>query len=496
MANGFDYSNDGLFQWGAGHIPAGRNPKVFSVRSEFVHGGPQIFPDVDSLVSFHPKMMKKGMVATIINFPQPGTDAKYKLDADPDQLFDAITEESLITSENWTDYWVLDSETQQSTQRVYQYAPDFNGGKPPFPYSTNEGLAFESSWKPALNTSANHKWLRFRDSDEFVEYEWPVASGIFIKIYNWSVPVPIGNQYETGDFIDYRFKRENIADAPVTDPLNLVSDGFYNVEEGSVEETLPDGRIFNYASGAYFKAKSANVYQFAANTTVQRVVDIPPRSLPDGKPNNEPSGWTDGIPAGTDQLWRIFAQKSIYGQLKSAWILEKITENPEYVRYSAKSTPNPNSLMTVNDSIGDVDPANSPDTFDDTLTNNGWLPAFDPDNAIFIATRDDAAQGVPGPPFTQWRVDKITDESGEYTDRVYKLFPLNIDFDDVVLDKPVGRDPSDQGWNDAPLPETDTEVNYESQARKFLDGTLKTDWSDPRPYIKRHISGCNKTPGG
>jgi hypothetical protein len=97
-------------------------------------------------------------------------------------------------------------------------------------------------------------------------------------------------------------------------------------------------------------------------------------------------------------------------------VLEKVVETPELLRYSRKSTPNPNTLMTTGDSIGDLYGGTVPEyiglTFDEILTLEGWNPNFIDGETDFIATRDDLG----APPWSQWAIEKIGDESGEYTD--------------------------------------------------------------------------------
>ncbi len=484
------YSVKGLLEMLAGLLPTNLNPKTWMVDSYDIHGGQQIVKTVGELIGFHPFKMKKGMKIAVIDYPQVGIDSTFKLNTPPENLVDG-NENSIITEETWRQFWDEEYTSLSTFSRVYQYAPDKDGGQPPFPYTTDEGLRFEDQWVATRNVAKGHKWLRFRDDDAKQDYTDPDA-GPDITVYdNWTVPIAIANQFVTGDFIENRFKREALDDTPVTDPINLVLNKFYSVDLGTAtatDDTNP-ARTFDFGKGAYFEVQSGFIYTFAVDTSCTLVPDIPRRTLPDGSPNNEPIGWTDSVPVGGDQLWKIFAQKSVYGQLKSEWLLEKIIEIAEYTRYSDRSAPLPSTLCPTTASVDDADPANPPNTYDETLEAEGWNKTFDESKPhIFIATRRDETEGVPGPDFTPWAVEKIGDESGEFIDYVYKLFPINADYDDVILTgKPVGRDPSDQGWTDTPQVETETDVNYVSQARKFFDGTLKTEWSDPIPYTARDI---------
>lgn len=476
------FDTNGLFEFIAGIIPTNLNPRTWITRSEYIHGGTQVFQTVDELIEFHPLKMKKGMAATVVDYPGGGVNTTYVLNTAPELLLDGA-EASIITTENWRTVW--DEQTTISTSRdvVYQYTTNYNGGIPPFPYTSDEGLENEKNWVATLDKSKSHKWYRQRDSDKKTTYNLPTPPNDPIEVYdNWSRPLPVGNQYETGDYIENRFKREDVDQTLISDPNNLILDKFYSVLSGQVNITRDsDGAEFPNSVGARFQKRTGFTYTFDPSTTCVQIVDIPPRTLPSGAPNNEPQGWTDSIPATPtgEQLWKIFAQKTIYGNLKSAWNLEKINESPETIRYSNKANPLPSTLMGVNDSVFDPDPANPPNDYDQTLIDNGWQNVFEEGFTSFIATRRDDGGS---PPWTEWAVEKIGDESGEYTDYVYKLFPLNADYDGVAVDKPTSSDPSNQGWQDAPIEETSTDINWVSKARKFLDGTLKTDWSDPIPY--------------
>ena len=490
MAYTRKYSIHGFFNWAASFIPQNLNPKAWLVDTYDIHGGPQIFDNVQDLVEFYPGKMKQGMSVTITNYPNSGVNTEFVLNTDPSLLLDNTTETSLVTFSNWREYWDEASAAITSKKRIYQYTTDFLGGLPPFPYNTTAGLNNESAWVGGLNRTLGHKWTRFRDNDAFTMYPDP-QGGNDIKLYdNWSVPLPIGNSFVTGDYIENRFKREDVNTTPVTDPVNLVNNETYQVTEGIVTATRTnDGAEFEYGVGGIFFVTSAFTYAFDANTSVDEVIDIPLRTLSDGSPNNEPSGFTDTIPllpAG-EQLWKIYAQKNIYGQLKSEWLLEKIIEDPDYVRYSDKSTPHPDTLVPTTKNVADIYAGSDPDyiglTYEEVLVVEGWRSVYTDGLTDFISTRKDAVEGVPGQPFTSWLVEKLGDESGEYTDFVYKLFPVNADYDDtVVAGKPVGRDPSNEGWIGIPQLETDTLINYVSSARKFFDGTLKTAWSDPVPF--------------
>src|SRR5690606_15457195 len=140
-----------------------------------------------------------------------------------------------------------------------------------------------------------------------------------------------------------------------------------------------------------------------------------------------------------------------------------------------RATPNPNSIVS-NKISGDglttwtptSESAITGSTYDIELIANGWESTDDGLN-LFIAYRSDDTPG-----YTSWQVEKIGEESGEFTDRAFKLFDINLDYDDAALVAPSNSDAALDGWSDVLLAESGTQINYISEARKFFDGTLKT----------------------
>jgi hypothetical protein len=461
-------SLEGKIQVQADIVPTNDNPKMSVTDIQYIKGGPQVFQTIDELAAHHPNRMKAGMPSTVMNWPEVGTITDFRLSADPLQMVDS-SGNSLVTVDNFEQYWTVQSSTISKNVRVYQYAPDGpGGGQPIFPYTEEE----ESKWSNTRDDSKGHKWMRFRDDDVDVN-----SDGIFD---NWSVPIPISGIFQTGDYTESRFKRQAVSDTVHTDTSTMTADKYYVVQAGSVQITgdlslneighIGIGTVAVMAVGRTFKFAAANAYVFQSSGSVVETLQPPPRTI-NGLPNNEPVGWVDTIPAGSNQLWEIVGQKSVYGQLKSDWILKRVVENPNYIRYSNNPSPHPDTIAGVNTPAGTGTPE------DTALEAAGWSKTYS--GQSFIATREDD----PGPNlFTNWLVRKINEESGEYTDRVFKLFDINLDLDDPSLVPPSNRDASVDGWSDTPLQETATQINYISEARKFFNGELKTPWSDPVPY--------------
>lgn len=468
---------DGKIQVQADLVPTNLNPRMAVTSIEFVKGGPQVFTDINELVAFHPNRMKSGMPATVMNWPKTGIITDFRLGVEPSSLLN-VSNDSIVTTANFQQYWIVQSQTQKDSTRVYQYSPDGpGGGVPVFPYVSAE----ESNWVNTRDDSKGHKWMRFRDDDTDSNVD-----GIFD---NWSVPIPIAGIFTTGDYIDVKFLRQAVSTTTHSGTASMTADKYYVVQTArvqidgdlslndigefgtSTQAILPAGRVFKYAA--------LNTYTFlVVNTvaaTVLETIKAPPRTI-NGNVNNEPVGWSGTVPAGTDQLWEIQGQKSVYGQLKSAWVLQKIIENPDYVRYSNSPSPHPDTIAGINT------PATSGSIADTNLESAGWKKVFN--EHYYIATRGDD----PGPNlYTNWTVRKINEESGEYTDRVFKLFDINLDLSSPILVAPTNKDATTEGWSDTTLTETSTQINYISEVRKFFNGELKTSWSKPVPYTGKDV---------
>lgn len=475
-------ATEGKIQIQADIIPTNENPRMYVTDNTYIKGSGQVFQSVAELVAFHPARMSRGMGAIIIDWPSVGVITDFRLLADPTLMVDA-SGNTKVTSGNFLTFWIIQTAVNKSINRVYNYSPNGpGGGAPVFPYTPLE----ESNWVTLRDDSKGHKWLRFRDDDVDAD-----LNGIFD---NWSVPISIGAQFQTGDYVENRFMRQAISSAVFTSSAGMTTGKYYIVQSGSITLTgvlidsdidwVGAGNTTKLTIGKVFKHAGTVVLTYTSATAIE-IVKTPPRTIA-GLPNNLPAGWSDTIPVGTAQLWEITAQKSVYGQLKSPWALRKIAESPDFIRYSNSPAPHPDTIAGVNT------PATTASAGDTALIAAGWLSVYN--NQNFIATRD---VGTFPNLYTSWLVQKINEESGEFIDRVYKLFDLNLDFSSLFLTPPTLSDATKEGWSDTPLIETSTKINYESQARKFLDRTLKTPWTKPIPYTGKDvfIDAIDATPG-
>jgi hypothetical protein len=487
---------DGFIQVLSSIIPTNLNPRQWIARAEDIKGSDQSFSSITELVAFHPFKMKQGMKGRIANYPAVGTVTEFVLNQDPALLVDNA-KNSIITEANFLQFWDIALQTNTNRGRVWAYAPDGpGGGAPLYPYVDNPDA--EPSWAPIFDKTKGHRWFRFRDDDDFVIVQNTALQDV--KIYtNWTVPIAVNQTYENGDFIQNKFMRRAIS-ATVHSGLGTMSSSkWYIVTQGIVNVTNvdPASRLYSeflrlfgpngtgpleLTEGKIFQYETSNTFVFTASTTVIETTPPPPRTI-GGLPNNDGvypgdyaigSSWIDTVPLGSAQLWKIFGQKSVYGQLKSDWLIEKVNEDPNYIRYSNAAEPNPNTLTgdPVNTSAG------TGTGYDTALLGAGWESVYNEHD--YMARRSDD----PGPNiYTSWIIEKIRDESGEYEDFVFKLGPLIADDGDPdIPTAPTQRDPTNEGWSDTPVTESDTEINYVSSARKFFNGSLKTPWSVPVPY--------------
>lgn len=205
---------------------------------------------------------------------------------------------------------------------------------------------------------------------------------------------------------------------------------------------------------------------------------IPDRPIQPDDFNVLPVGWinTPGDDYDTlivtNDLYRSSVLKSVYGVLKSEWgIPILISSDPQLVRYG--NTPGSSDFFNL--------------TF--------WRPYFTPGLDTFMATRLLNTD-------TTWTLIKIDQENGEYADFVFKLLPINADYDTLVASRPTSSVPingaSPNDWSNEPVENTTTDqIQYFCKCTKFIDGSLKTPWSLPHRFdgIDSIVAVIEETPG-
>lgn len=450
-------------------VPDGGSEKQPVTDGKYVSGTPQTFGSVEELIAFHPIKMKRGMSVKVAEAdPQNVLKiTEYILMAEPAIMYDPQTLAIKVTVENYLNYWVQNDETYSEFNRVQEYAPSgLNGASPNFPYEAVD----EANWTPVYDASKGHNWFRFRDDD--IDVKSPL--GVFD---NWSVPISIGSSISGGDFVANAYARQNINQLTATIQAELVVTNLGGGDSGWFQVTLGDIDVDaeNLTVGKYFKYDGAKTYTFNNSATAEQVLPAPDRSY-SGSSNDTglytvASGldsilYTDGIPAGTDTLWEITGQKSVYGALKSSWVIRLLSENASLTRYSIGFTALPSTVCDNTQDAG-VNP------YDADLEGIGWFGGFLKD-ATYLATRTETGSS---PPYTDWQIQKIAGENGEFKDRAFKLFPITTDFD--LESAPTQADATKEDWSDTPLAETPTTINGITESTKFFDRTLKTPWSKP-----------------
>jgi hypothetical protein len=420
---------DEFVQLPAGLIPANLNPRFWIVRQTDILGGFHQYTTLPDFLNLHPNKMEVGMEAIVVqhltteNTAFPTT--TFTLTEIPD-IADWPLSSDPADVNFYKKYWRTTQEFEFVTvDTVYQYAADDeNGNRPPYPYTSFPDA--EDLWENEYDPAKNHKWLRYRNTDRST-----VVSSRTIFL-DWTIPLAIAGDFVEGDFVENRYRRA---------------------------ATIPT---------------------------------LPASTLADGTKNNEPAGWEDEPPTDTSAglLWEIRAQKNVRGQLKSNWIGPfLVPEDEDLVRWGQSDTPDPNTIVNQTTSAE----ANSQADLD--LIGAGWVAEYTTD-ALYKAQR----ALISANNYTPWEVIKVAGESGEYIERIYKLFPINFDFDNPTSawqleNTPVGNDPvantqglaRNEGWAYTPLLEDVTHINFYSEARKFFDGSLKTRWSNPKPWTPQDV---------
>lgn len=203
----------------------------------------------------------------------------------------------------------------------------------------------------------------------------------------------------------------------------------------------------------------------------------PQRPIQPNDPSQLPAGWQDtpgtnyAVQILTQDLYRSQAIRNAYGVLQSDWDLPLlVSTDPQLTRY------------------GDT-PGNT-----DFLNDTYWRGYYTPGLDTFQATRPDAGS-------SNWTVSKISDESGEFQELVFKEFSIGVQQSDLIAATPTATEPINgvypNDWQDAPFAPALGNVLYVSQATKFNDGSLKKPWSVPKRFdgLDTIQSIIEETPG-
>jgi hypothetical protein len=155
----------------------------------------------------------------------------------------------------------------------------------------------------------------------------------------------------------------------------------------------------------------------------------------------------------TEDLYRSQALKNPYGVIKSnGWDIPiLVSSDPDLVRYG--NTPG------------------NTDFLNDTYWRGYYTPGLD----THMASRPTAVS-------TDWVITKIDDESGEFEDIVFKVFPLGVTLAELQAAIPTSPIPiggaSPNNCNDAPPAyDRNTETLYMSKSTRYADGSFKVPWS-------------------
>ncbi len=206
---------------------------------------------------------------------------------------------------------------------------------------------------------------------------------------------------------------------------------------------------------------SIGATDYEANQYVDTIFKwiTPKGSLPPARPiqpvdqSQYPAGWANtpgenyAVDIVTKDLYRSDMIKNAFGIPKSPWSLPiLVSSDPLLTRYG--NTPG------------------SSDFLNDVYWRGYYTPGLD----TYMATRPDAGS-------TDWTIRKIDNESGEYTEFAFKLFPLAVTVDDLTdaiptQPHPYGGDAPNDCLDAAPA-STTTHIVYMTSALKNVDGSFK-----------------------
>lgn len=383
--------------------PSGYETYPIAICNEIM-GGPFIVNSIAEMKEIPVERLLKGCKCIVNEHTTDGkiqTTTNYMLKNVP--LVTLSITETEGTPTDISEFWVLDIPKQQEESAVqYQYAPDYinylnQKVKPPFMSYQVSTDAYNDGYATTADFDAG-------DTSKIIWFdEYDVDSHVWVRQRNsgnadWGIPMRIDEAYSEGSYNDVRFQwRDKALGAPAR-----------------------------------------------------------PKSMIDGKVNNEPAGWTDvpTIPTGEsytvyvelNDLWRIGAIKNSYMELTSEWSEPiKISSDSNLVRYGIDAT--------------------SKEFYNDLF----WRPYYSLDDR-YIATRatiDD-----------EWVIELITGESGEYKDMVFKEFQSS--YEPTIEDAPktkLGYGTDD--WYDGVFVSQDGYTLHVSTCRKYSTGEQITSWSIP-----------------
>lgn len=478
--------------------------------------GNKIFTDIYDLLMLGKEDMTLGMKCTIWlekenQIKTYALNPNYSIDSIPYPLQDYpydINEPRETDIVSFRKYWYLDSVAEPELQPVarVQYAPEFNGGIPPyfegyisdsvksdgytFPTSSvwDEERAFTSTqWSDNLISLGENKsiWKRFKKT---INGNWSrpiridqVTSGYLANRFarRFQFPQQTGN---LGTLVDFKiqtfFKGE----------VNLLAE--YSIDEidYTFEDTPPAKKTWEELTTEE-KTKYVTYYNSTySSTTGYQALTI------SSTINSLPNLTIDGlvitarqlIEKDNNRLWVVYAQKDDFSNLESPWtdIQLFIEDNPALVRFNSKET---NGLDAINEIRKQIaEKVNSQggvesDYYQDYI-DKGWVKDYNFNIHSYVATRESTTDA--------WIIQKIKGESGIYEDIVYKEYPINY-YDRLNNSRtkfnyiPIGvggtKNPQDDITGDpvdtAFQPRQGYELYFSTVRKNFQNTTLLTEWS-------------------
>ena len=302
---------------------------------------------------------------------------------------------------SFRNYWKLQSESRSELPHLtsVEYAPDYNGGIPPFFENPNETENFDRYTFP--------DGVEWNEEREFTSGSWssvqePKHTWKRIKEGGngvWSKPIPINASSEL--YVqENRFIRAFEKPQQENTGISILS--YYRGEANKYASFDMYGRIFSFYDRQPKKRAWSDLTpeeQAAYEAQFGAVADPEDPEL---------------IRA-INKLYMTIATKDIYGNLRSGWsdpVLIPIGDG-NLVRFSVDGKGDINKVRETIISEGITDQ----NVIDQIYEDIGWTDDYQYDIHNYMAYRDSTSE--------EWKVRQTGSELGQYVKDYYKSFPIN-----------------------------------------------------------------------
>ena len=412
--------------------------------------GDKIFTDIFDLLYLEKEDMTLGMKCTVwlaqenkiktyaLNPNYPIATIPYPLQDEP---YD-INEPRPSDLFSFRKYWYLDSVAEPELQPVakIQYAPEFNGGIPPY----FQGYISDSVKSNGYIFPSGSEW---DDERAFTDTKWTDnkinlgADRSFYKRFNKTIngnySIPLRIDQVTSGYLANRFARRFQFPQELGNQGTLVDfriRTFYEGESNVLAEYSVDGVGYSFTDKPPAKrtweqltveerTKYITYYNltYSNSSGYQILTALNVDTLPSLVVNGVSTTVRQLVEKDNNALWVVYAQMDDFSNLESPWtdIQIFLEDNPALVRFNSKETTGEDGINEIRkridikvNSLGGVESAYYQDYID-----VGYVKDYNFAIHNYVATRASVSE--------PWIVQKIGGESGEYQDIVYKEYPIN-----------------------------------------------------------------------